>query len=252
MAGSGDGWMTIENLSIRSGVTTRNIRAYQSKGLLPAPVSRPGERAAFYTPEHLARLRLVNRLQERGFSLAGIADLLESLATGKTLEQLLGIESAIAEVVEADVESRVMDEAELRGLLPPGADADTAIERLLAVGFLDRHERRYRIRHPHVFELGLAAIQAGIPFEALLDEFVRLRADLYEVALRFVALFTTHVIQPFEAAAMPKEDLPAVVEHLKRLRQLAIEATVALMRQAIADETEAAARAHLPEPPDGK
>ena len=243
MASTQSGWMTIEILSSRSGVTTRNIRAYQSRGLLPAPVARSGERAAFYTAEHLARLRLVNRLQERGFSLAGIADLLGSLASGKTLEQVLGIESAIAESEED--ESRLVTENELRALLPEVADPEASIERLVAVGLVDRHERAYRIRNPRVFELGLAAVQAGIPVEALLDEFVRLRADLHEVALRFVALFTQHVLDPFLAAGMPKEKLDEVVEHLKRLRQLAVSATEALMRQAISDETEAAARANL-------
>src|SRR5262245_33578617 len=128
MAATDAGWMTIENLSIRSGVTTRNIRAYQSRGLLPAPVSRSGERAAFYTGEHLARLRLVSRLQERGFSLAGIGDLLDSMAAGKTLEQVLGIESAIAEAEED--ESRIIGEKELRALLPTSPDPDASIERL--------------------------------------------------------------------------------------------------------------------------
>jgi len=254
MAGTDAGWMTIENLSIRSGVTTRNIRAYQSRGLLPAPVSRSGERAAFYTGEHLARLRLINRLQERGFSLAGIGDLLDSMAAGKTLEQVLGIESAIVES-EAEDESRMVDQSEFRALLPDSTDLDASIERLVAVGLVDRHERAYRIRNPRVFELGLAAVQAGIPVEALLDEFVRLRGDLHEVALRFVALFTRHVLDPFLEAGMPKEQLDAVVEHLKRLRQLAVSATETLMRQAISDETEAAARAnlaHLTKPPGPK
>jgi DNA-binding transcriptional MerR regulator len=243
MAATGAGWMTIENLSLRSGVTTRNIRAYQSRGLLPAPVSRSGERAAFYTAEHLARLRLVSRLQERGFSLAGIADLLDSLAAGKTLEQVLGIESAIAESEED--ESRIIGQDEFRALLPDSDDLEASIERLVAIGLIDRHENAYRLRNPRVFELGLAAVQAGIPVDALLDEFVRLRADLHEVALRFVGLFTQHVLNPFLEAGMPKEKLDAVVEQLKRLRQLGVTATEALMRQAISDETEAAARANL-------
>jgi DNA-binding transcriptional MerR regulator len=243
MAAADTGWMTIENLSMRSGVTTRNIRAYQSRGLLPAPVARSGERAAFYTAEHLARLRLVNRLQERGFSLAGIGDLLDSLAAGKTLEQVLGIESAIAETEED--ESRIVADEELRALLPDSADAEASIERLVAIGLVDRHDRAYRIRNPRVFELGLAAVQAGIPVEALLDEFVRLRGDLHEVALRFVGLFTRHVLDPFLEAGMPKERLDGIIEHLKRLRQLAVSATETLMRQAISDETEAAARANL-------
>src|SRR6476620_2548924 len=170
MATTQSGWMTIENLSIRSGVTTRNIRAYQSRGLLPPPVARSGERSAFYTAEHLARLRLVNRLQERGFSLAGIAELLQAWGAGQSLEQVLGIESAIAES-EAE-ESIVLTAADLRARLPPGADTEEALRKLVAVGLVVPHGRDYQLRHPKVVELGIDATRAGIAFDALLDEFV--------------------------------------------------------------------------------
>ena len=232
--------MTIEDLSARSGVTTRNIRAYQSRGLLPAPVSRAGQRASFYTPEHLARLRLVSRLQERGFSLAGIADLLDAWAGGKSVEQVLGIESLAAESTED--QSRVVTERELRALMPSDIDFGATLRRLLAVGIVDRQGRRLRIRYPRMFDLGNEAVAAGVPLEALLDELVRLQADLREVALRFVALFAQNVLQPFLEAGSPPERLPAVVEQMKRLRLLAVEATAALMRQSIADEIDAAAR----------
>jgi DNA-binding transcriptional MerR regulator len=240
------GWLTIEELSARSGVTTRNIRAYQSRGLLPAPVSRPGRRSAFYTAEHLARLRLVNRLQQRGFSLAGIVELLQAWAGGQSLEQVLGIESAIAEAEPED--SLVLRAAELRGRLPPGVDPERAIAQLLAVGLVVRHGRGYRLRHPKVVELGIDAARAGIPLDALVDEFVRLREELHAIALRFVTLFTTHVLHPYFEAGAPRARLPGLVEQLKRLRTLSVEATVSLMRQAMADEIEAAARENLPAP----
>jgi DNA-binding transcriptional MerR regulator len=246
MAEPDSGWMTIENLSLRSGVTTRNIRAYQSRGLLPPPLSRAGFRAAFYTPEHLAKLRLVSRLQDRGFSLAGIAALLEALASGKSIEQVLGIESAI--IASEEDQSRLVSEPDLRKLLPESIDRDAAIKQLLAVGLIDRHERKYRIRHARVFQLGVEATGAGLPLEALLDEFVRLRADLHQIALRFVALFAGYVLRPFIEAGLPKDELPAIVERMKQLRQLAVEASDALMRQAIADEIETVARATLPTP----
>src|SRR5262249_14324145 len=198
--------MTIKNLSLRSGVTTRNTRAYQSRGLPPPPLSRPGARAAFYTAEHLARLRLVSRLQDRGFSLAGIADLLAALATGKSIEQVLGLESAI--MASEDDQSRVVSEKELRALLPATIDRDTAVKGLLAVGLVDKHDRKYRIRYGRVFDLGVEAARAGIPMEALLDEFVRLRSDLNAIALRFVALFAGHVLRPFVEAGLPKDGLP--------------------------------------------
>src|SRR6185295_16790043 len=133
------GWMTIEDLSARTNVTTRNIRAYQSRGLLPSPVSHAGARAAFYTAAHLARLRLVSRLQERGFSLAGIADLLGAWGEGKSLDQVLGLESAIVESEEAEEESVLLDAKELRARLP-GDDPDEVIRKLLAVGLVVRHE----------------------------------------------------------------------------------------------------------------
>jgi len=244
MSDTASGWMTIENLSLRSGVTTRNIRAYQSRGLLPPPVTRPGARSAFYTQEHLARLRLVSRLQERGFSLAGIADLLGAMAAGKSIEQVLGIESAI--LASEEDQSSLVTERELRALIPEGIDREAAIKRMLAVGLIDHHQRKYRIRHARVFQLGVDAAQAGIPMEALLDEFVRLRADLHEIALRFVGLFVGHILQPAVQSGLTRDELPHLVERMKQLHQLAVEATNALMRQAMADEIEAVSQSTLP------
>jgi DNA-binding transcriptional MerR regulator len=243
------GWMTIEELSMRSGVTTRNIRSYQSRGLLPAPLSRPGERSAFYTVDHLTRLRLISRLQARGFSLAGIADLLSAWSEGKSIEHVLGLESAIAEAESADQEDSILlTERELKANVPHGVDADEALKKLVAVGLVVPHAKGYRLRHPKLYELGVDASRAGIPFDALLEEHATLQEDMHRVALRFVALFANHVLGPFFDAGMPAARLPEIVEQMKRLRQLAIEATVPLIRQALADEIEAAAQARLPAP----
>src|SRR5690349_20867350 len=89
--------LTIEELSFRSGVTTRNIRAYQSRGLIPPPETRAGDRVGYYNLNHVARLRLISRLQERRFSLAGIADLLIAWESGQGLHQVLGMETAVEE-----------------------------------------------------------------------------------------------------------------------------------------------------------
>jgi DNA-binding transcriptional MerR regulator len=240
------GWMTIEELSRRSGVTTRNIRAYQSRGLLSPPVVRPGSRAAKYSTDHLTRLRLVSRLQDRGFSLAGIGDLLEAWAEGKTVEQVLGIESALADSEEEP--PPVVGEQEIRAFLPEGVDPEQALRRLSATGLVVRGEQGYRVQHPTVMQLGLDAVAAGIPFETIPDEFVRLQEDLHRIAERFVGLYVTHVIEPFLAAGMPAERLPAVLDGIKRLRKLAAEALLPLMRRAIADEIDAAVRVHLPAP----
>jgi hypothetical protein len=57
-------------------------------------------------------------------------------------------------------------------------------------------------------------------------------------------------LRPYVESGLPKDGLPLLVERMKHLRQLAVEATAALMRQSIADEIEAVARANLPAAPD--
>src|SRR5262245_46440992 len=57
----------IEELAAQGGVTRRTVRYYVQQGLLPAPLGVG--RGRHYGPEHLARLRAVKALQERGLSL---------------------------------------------------------------------------------------------------------------------------------------------------------------------------------------
>ena len=69
--------MTIDELARASGMTVRNIRAHQSRGLLPAPEVRA--RTGYYGPEHVARLNLIQELQGNGYNLAAISHLLAAL-----------------------------------------------------------------------------------------------------------------------------------------------------------------------------
>lgn len=66
--------LTIDELARRSGMTVRNIRAHQARGLLPPPEIH--QRVGFYGPEHLTRLELIQELQAEGFNLKGIKRLL--------------------------------------------------------------------------------------------------------------------------------------------------------------------------------
>ena len=66
-------------------MTVRNIRAHQSRGLLPPPVVRG--RTGFYGAEHVARIELIKELQADGFNLESIRRLLEG-ANGQSTEVL--------------------------------------------------------------------------------------------------------------------------------------------------------------------
>ena len=66
--------LTIDQLAQRAGMSARNIRAHQSRGLLAPPTLRG--RTGYYGTEHVARVGLIQKLQADGFSLALIQRLL--------------------------------------------------------------------------------------------------------------------------------------------------------------------------------
>jgi DNA-binding transcriptional MerR regulator len=65
------GYMTLAELAEASGLPARTIRFYISRGLLDGP-AKPG-RGAEYSPEHLVRLRQIQKLQADGRMLSDIA-----------------------------------------------------------------------------------------------------------------------------------------------------------------------------------
>ena len=80
---------TIDDLARRTGTSARNLRALQAKGILRAPelVGRTG----YYGDRDLRIVQATLRLQARGHSLAGIADLVQAWDEGATLDDVLGL-----------------------------------------------------------------------------------------------------------------------------------------------------------------
>src|SRR5256885_15705707 len=94
--GSAD--LTIEQLAAEVGMSVRNIRSHQSRGLLPPPEVRA--RVGYYGPEHVARLQLIQDLQADGFNLAAI----ERLISGSEgiAGRLLGLHAAVTAPFEPE------------------------------------------------------------------------------------------------------------------------------------------------------
>src|SRR5947209_5993654 len=83
--------MTIDELARETGMTVRNIRAHQSRGLLPPPEVRA--RTGYYGPEHVARVRLIQEMQAEGFNLKSIQRLVD--ASNGAGEQVLDLGRAL-------------------------------------------------------------------------------------------------------------------------------------------------------------
>ena len=221
-----DADMTIDELARASGMTVRNIRAHQSRGLLPPPEVRA--RTGYYGPEHVARLRLIQELQGEGYNLAAIKHLLERSDTSaqdilRFTDTLLAPAAAEQpEVVELAGAARAASRAATASCSrAPSASASSSRSARTATSC-----RARRCCAPARRSLAL-----GVPLPRALDIVERLRKNADEVSRTFVKLFLDQVWRPFDEAGRPEDEWPQVRDTLGELRPLVSDAFVAIFQQ---------------------
>src|SRR5690625_4256388 len=134
---------SIDELARKAGMTVRNVRAYQERGLLPPP-ERRGRRGV-YEVSHLSRLRVIGQLLDRGYTLANIDELIQTWEKGQNLSQLLGLETAITSPWSEEP-SGYFTLRELMKMyqLPYRPGAIKALKQVTDLGLLERQGTRYR------------------------------------------------------------------------------------------------------------
>ncbi|SEE99104.1 MerR HTH family regulatory protein [Streptomyces sp. Ag109_O5-10] len=85
----------MEELATLAGITVRTLRFYRERKLIRPP--RREGRIAWYDDHHLARLRTISALLERGHTLNGIAELAEALDQGRNVADLVGVDTPTEE-----------------------------------------------------------------------------------------------------------------------------------------------------------
>ncbi len=147
---------TVDELAGLAGIPVRTIREYQTLGIVPAPRRRG--RVGVYAASHLRRLQLIARLRERGYSLAGIGDLLGSWSAGADLGEVLGLDPD--QLVHVDEPGAPATFEQLRALLP--AMVPDHLDALEATGVIERCQpERYCIPSPSLLQLAIDAALAG-------------------------------------------------------------------------------------------
>lgn len=235
------GEMTIDELARRAGTTVRNVRAHQTRGLLPPP--RMAGRVGYYGGAHLARLSYIARLQRRGFSLAAVHDLLRAWEEGRSVGDVLGFEEALTAPWGDDVPER-FTRAELDAMFPEIVADESLVERAVRLGLLVRDGDAFQAPRPRLIRVGAELVAAGIPLAAVLDQHVLLVDDMRRVAARMVRLFEDHVWEPFVAAGLPPERLAAITDALHRLRPVASAAVLSALAEAMEDAVASSAAEH--------
>lgn len=232
--------LRIDELAAQTGVTSRNIRAYREKGLLPAPELQG--RTGFYTEEHVQRLEIIEDLQERGFSLEAIRQTLEVWSVGGDFSHLIGLQSLLNSPFH-DEEPSFETVPELLTRFPEAMADPALLTRAFELGLIEEHDgEKLRVPSPLLIEAGSELVSVGVPLSEILDLLEQVQRDMADVAEQFVGIVERNLITA-EALASPQEsDTAATLEHLQRLRPLAMEVTRPILAQHLTKAVDGAAR----------
>lgn len=175
-----------EELAEAAGIPVRTLRFYRERKLLPPP--RREGRIAWYDDHHLARLRTIAGLLERGHTLGGIAELTAAFENGRDVGQLgelLGIgwseetpvrmsPEALADYFEGEVTPENLAASLDLGYLAIDGDAIVHVSRRL-------------------LDVSSALVREGVPLAAVLETGRRVREHADAMAALFTELISTHI-----------------------------------------------------------
>ncbi|WP_346777379.1 MerR family transcriptional regulator [Streptomyces sp. HNM0575] len=205
-----------------AGITTRTLRFYRERKLLPPP--RREGRIAWYDEHHLARLHTIAGLLNRGHTLGGIVDLLGAFESGRDSQrtaELLGLESSM-------ITSLFAEETPIR--LTPEELADyyqgeVTVENLAAaldIGYIAVDGDEFVHVSRRLLDASSELVKKGIPLAAVLASGRELRKQSEGIADVFVHLFRTHLLPKEQADAAPEGlDAECLDDLLRQLRPLA-------------------------------
>ncbi len=222
----------LDELARQAGVASTTVRLYQNKGLLDPP--RLEGRTGWYDESHLSRLRLIARLQGEGYSLAGIANLLEQWEQGRGLDAVIGVEAELDALI-GDVHAIVLEPGELLDRFPEGVMTPELMQRAGALGLVEvTEDAKVRVADRRFLETGSSLAQMGIPADVILDEWEALVSHTDEIAARFISIFEAHLAPADWQASLDTDEARELARTLARLQATARQVLVAALDASVA------------------
>ncbi|MBT2383143.1 MerR family transcriptional regulator [Streptomyces sp. ISL-11] len=222
-------------LAEAAGITVRTLRFYRERRLLPPP--RREGRIAWYGPHHLARLRTIGALLDRGHTLGGIAELLAAFECGRDVGELLGLAGASITVPWSEETAVRLTPEELADRFE-GEVTPENLTATLDMGYLavDGEEIIHVSRR--LLDASTALVRHGVPLAEVLAAGREVRAHADALAETFTKLLRAHVLGG---------ESPLTPETLAEFRPLAKTIVEAELALALARR----ARAEGEDPPAG-
>lgn len=226
LAASGE--YRIDDLARLAGTTTRNIRVYRDRGLLPPPL-RVG-RIALFNDTHLTRLRLITSMLDRGYNIAHVREMLSAWEEGKNLGDVLGLESAIVGTWTTE-KAQTMPLDEARRLI----DDPHAFDRMVGLQVIRVEGDQATITRPKLVEAFNEVRGYGVSADKLIDLHEQILPKIDEISNLLVQAGFEHVgnrIKPGEALPADAE-VAELITMLVRFRTQAVATVTATLAASI-------------------
>lgn len=228
--------MTIDELAHETSVSSRNIRYYQTRALLPPPTVEG--RTGYYDQSHVDRLRLIQELQSEGLNLQAIGWLLGGAATVDS-DEVRRLKRSILDgwITNEPVELPTDD---VLGGVDRNEATQALAERAVVLGLLEPTDDpdRWRVLLPSALQAGREIYGMGVPTVRALDVLEVMREHARAVASAYVEMFDEAVLAPWDARGRPADEWADIRAAVDRLRPLAGEALLAVFQQAMVEAVE--------------
>ena len=206
----------IDELAHAAGMTTRNVRAYQDRRLLPPP--RREGRVGIYDDGHLARLRLIGSMLNRGYNTAQISELITAWETSKDITHVLGVEQAVTSPWTEESPVSIDTAALLDVIGNP-----ELYDRLVQLGLVTTDGETSTLTSPQLVNVFLELMSLGFTPARAIELNEQIAPVIDQVARQMVEAAADLLFAEHGNTWVPEGDeLASVAETLQRMRALAL------------------------------
>ena len=216
--------MTIDELARRVDMTARNIREWQTMGVLPPPERRG--RIGIYSADHMTRIERIKSLRAEGFPLDVIRRMLD-----RSAESAPDVRRLASEVFDPAnlTTSMELKRADLADRL--GGDAERLLSACGLIEVLD--EDLVVITDRSTFDYVEKLVAMGLPLDKVAETLTQM-ADHHVASVQaLVGLYREEIWEPFVQSGLPTEQWHTIADKTSQLRPLAIGLGIQAFRRAI-------------------
>lgn len=217
--------LTIDELASAAGTTVRTTRYYAQLGLIPPPERRG--RVAYYGDAHRARLEMVRRLQDHGFTLQAIERYMADLSDDATPEDLALRRAMLTSWTPTPTRRMSRKEVEAEAGRRLGRDDLAMLETLYGI---ERDGDKWLVTPS--FGVAVQLLDVDIPEGAMRAAGEAITHHMDELAEELTQIMQKQVLEPYRREALTPEDAARLEATVSRLRRLTLEAVVAGFQRA--------------------